>query len=175
LRTRHLPAVTKRRRFPAERLDSSAPNKIWTPVLACFLLAAVLAGGFFEDVPAMATTAVSHTTKFRIVKIAPSHATVTVNRPDDKVLEIRWAGTATFPVTAYTTPAVGCSHDDFTCASGQQTFTHKSQVLAWAGDGNELWCEGSLSRTLTFAWNVYLVDAKQRRTPAFRLTLNCQP
>jgi Bacterial pre-peptidase C-terminal domain len=112
--------------------------------------------------------------RFHIVWIDPTHVTAIINGPRNNVLKIAWGGIAAFPLTAYMTPVPGCSHGNYTCTSGQQTFAHGNNLIVWASQTNQLWCYGSFSGIFNEAYHVLLVDAKGRRTQAVPFAFACK-
>ncbi len=108
---------------------------------------------------------------FRITKLVPDHSTAIMGGAHVTQV-IEWAGTATFPITAYYIAKPGCS-TDFSCGSGSRVFMTGTKTLIWE---QMAYCipPDSFGPSFTGKWSFYLVDAKGRRTPSVTWIFTCK-
>jgi hypothetical protein len=146
---------------PRSRVFS--PLRWLAPVLVaglCLLAVAPSAG---------AATAAPAAGKFRITKLIPRHIFL-VENGRLKSVAVKWAGTATFPVTLYGVPEKGCSHGGIRCGEVTHTFVHHTKKLTAS---RFIGCSGDKA-PYTRRYKLYLVDSRGHHTERVTWTITCR-
>lgn len=116
----------------------------------------------------------SATTPLKVTSITPSQVVLkitTIPGSASKHYVVRWSGSATFPMTVKSVPAVGCSTATWTCHTTSTKFTTRSSYFVMTSS-----CAidaGTPPGSHTGTWNLQLVDAHGRKSPMVHHSQRC--